>query len=160
MQKMQRTTTVGAAVLLAALAVAGLRVFAHSETGAAPREVVEAFSDLIEAHRGFEAVDRYVSADFIEHDPSVAGGDRAGMIAYLKSHGWMDPAGERIMIHRDRTIASGPYVVVHQHLKRSPSDPILVFADIFRVERGRIVEHWDVMEPVPANPQNTRYPMY
>ena len=26
--------------------------------------------------------------------------------------------------------------------------------DIFRVEDGRIVEHWDVMQPVPAESNN------
>jgi predicted SnoaL-like aldol condensation-catalyzing enzyme len=157
---MNRMTVIGAAVLLTTFAAGALDVTARSGTGASPAQVVAAFSELIEAHRGFEAVERYVAADFIEHDASVPGGDRAGMIDYLKSHGWMDPAGHRTVIHRDRTIASGPYVLVHQHLQRSPSDPILVVADIFRVEHGKIVEHWDVMQAVPANPANTRYPMY
>lgn len=37
--------------------------------------------------------------------------------------------------------------------------PETVIVDIFRVENGKIAEHWDVMQPVPANPVNKR-PMY
>ena len=147
-------TLIGALILLSALAPPG----GAAELG--PRAVVDEFSRLIEAHRALEAVDRYVAADFVEHDSSVAGGDRAGMIRYLQSHGWTEAGGGQTVIHRDRTIAAGEYVVVHQHLQRSPREPVLVFVDIFRVRHGRIVEHWDVMQPVPEHPANTRYPMY
>ncbi|MER8696522.1 hypothetical protein NKI77_26450 [Mesorhizobium opportunistum] len=34
-----------------------------------------------------------------------------------------------------------------------------VIVDIFRVENGMIAEHWDVMQPMPANRANKR-PMY
>jgi predicted SnoaL-like aldol condensation-catalyzing enzyme len=157
MKCMRVLSAIGLAVTLAASAAQGT---ARAGARASPQEVVAAFSALIEAHRGLEAVNRYVAADFIEHDPSVPHGDRAGMIEYLKNRGWMDPGSPRILIHRDRTIASGPYVVVHQHLRRSPASPVLVIADFFRVEQGKIVEHWDVMQPVPLHPANGRYSMY
>ena len=41
-------------------------------------------------------------------------------------------------------------VVLHHHPRMSPDDPGQAVVDIFRVEDGRIVEHWDVMQPVPA----------
>lgn len=37
--------------------------------------------------------------------------------------------------------------------------PQTVIVDIFRVENGKIAEHWDVMQAVPANSVNPR-PMY
>ena len=122
--------------------------------------VVTAFSHMIEDHHALEGVARYVAPDFIEHDPSVPGGNREGMILYLKDHGWTQPGSAKSDIHIDRIVASGALVVVHQHLRRAPREPVLVFVDIFRVRDGRIVEHWDVMQPVPANPANTQHTMY
>lgn len=37
--------------------------------------------------------------------------------------------------------------------------PETAVIDIFRVKNGKIAEHWDVMQPVPANAVNKR-PMY
>jgi predicted SnoaL-like aldol condensation-catalyzing enzyme len=125
-----------------------------------PRAVVAAFSSMIESHHALEGVEKYVSPAFIEHDPSVAGGDRDGMIQYLKDHGWTQPGSTKAEIHIDRTIADGELVVVHQHLRRGPGQPILVFVDIFRVRDGKIIEHWDVMQPVPATAANTQHTMY
>jgi predicted SnoaL-like aldol condensation-catalyzing enzyme len=147
---------------LSASALIGLCSTALADTPAqlSPRAVVSAFSHLIESHQALEGVDRYVARDFIEHDPTVPGGNRDGMIQYLKAQGWTQPSTEKSNIHIDRIIASGEYVVVHQHLRRAPDQPVLVFVDIFRVHGGQIVEHWDVMQPVPANPANTQHAMY
>lgn len=152
-----------AAVALAgscAAAVHESAVAADTAARTSPRAVVADFSRLIESHRALEGVDKYIAADFIEHDPTVPGGDRAGMIRYLTDHGWTQPSSEKSDIHIDRIIASGELVVVHQHLRRSADQPVLVFVDIFRVRGGKIVEHWDVSQPVPANPANTQHTMY
>jgi predicted SnoaL-like aldol condensation-catalyzing enzyme len=158
---MFRRLILSASTLLASVCLPAAPVLAASARPLTPAAVVTAFSRLLEQHHALEAVDRYVAADFIEHDSTVAGGDRAGLIQYLERNGWTDSGHPpTTTIHRDRLIASGPYVVILQHLRRAPGNPTLVFVDIFRVERGRIVEHWDVMEPVPAHPANTRHKMY
>ena len=45
-------------------------------------------------------------------------------------------------------------MVLHYHLRMFPGDLGHAVVDIFRVEEGRIVEHWDVMQPVPAESSN------
>ena len=40
-------------------------------------------------------------------------------------------------------------MVLHVHSKSSPEDRGTAIIDIFRVENGKIVEHWDVLQPVP-----------
>jgi predicted SnoaL-like aldol condensation-catalyzing enzyme len=142
------------------LTLSGTAILADTVSPRSPQAVVSAFSHKIESHQALEGVKEYVSPDFIEHDASVAGGDRDGMIRYLTDHGWTQPSAVKSDIHIDRIIASGEFVVVHQHLRRAADQPVLVFVDIFRVRDGKIVEHWDVNQAVPQNPANTRYTMY
>ena len=50
-------------------------------------------------------------------------------------------------------------VVTHSLLKTSPEDRGTAAADFFRLEDGKIVEHWDVLQPVPESAANDR-PMF
>jgi predicted SnoaL-like aldol condensation-catalyzing enzyme len=43
---------------------------------------------------------------------------------------------------------------VRSHLKPNPKNRGVAVVDIFRVENGAIVEHWDVMQPVPPQTAN------
>jgi len=55
-------------------------------------------------------------------------------------------------------IAEGDIVVVHSHGFTDPSDSKDLgeaSVDIFRVENGKIVEHWDVIQPVPEKSNNS-----
>jgi predicted SnoaL-like aldol condensation-catalyzing enzyme len=45
-------------------------------------------------------------------------------------------------------------VVGHVHGVRVPGEPGSAVVDIFRLEDGKIVEHWDVMQPVPEDSAN------
>ena len=58
----------------------------------------------------------------------------------------------RQTIHR--SFADGDHVIVHVHVERWPGDPGLAVVDIYRCEDGEIVEHWDVIQEVPAEPVN------
>jgi predicted SnoaL-like aldol condensation-catalyzing enzyme len=48
-----------------------------------------------------------------------------------------------------RIIADGNLVAVHSHGKLSPEDRGVAVVDILRVEGCKVVEHWDVVQPVP-----------
>ncbi len=56
--------------------------------------------------------------------------------------------------HLKRAIAEDDHVVLHYNLQMFPGDPGHAVVDIFRVEDGQIVEHWDVIQPVPAESNN------
>jgi predicted SnoaL-like aldol condensation-catalyzing enzyme len=53
-----------------------------------------------------------------------------------------------------RTVAEGDLVVTHGVMKTSADDRGTAALDIFRVEDGRIVERWDVLQPVPETALN------
>ena len=58
-----------------------------------------------------------------------------------------------------RAVAKGDLVVTHSLLKTTPDDRGTAMADIFRLEDGKVVEHWDVVQPVPESAAND-HPMF
>lgn len=95
-------------------------------------------------------VDDFIAPGYIQHSSLAEPGVDA-----LKR--WLDARradspDARQTIHR--AFADGDHVIVHVHVVRWPGDPGLAVVDIFRLEQGMIVEHWDVLQPVPEEPVN------
>ena len=97
-----------------------------------------------------QAVAQYIAPNYRQHNPYAQEGPQ-GVIAYASIYNKNNPQS-----HMDfkRIIAEGDFVVVHSHLKPNPSDRGESIVDIFRVQDGKLVEHWDVVQPVPANAAN------
>ncbi len=50
--------------------------------------------------------------------------------------------------------AKGDYVILHVHAVREPGTRGSAIVDIFKLEGGKIVEHWDAVQPVPEKALN------
>ncbi|WP_024275155.1 nuclear transport factor 2 family protein [Hyphomicrobium sp. 802] len=48
-----------------------------------------------------------------------------------------------------RVFAEGDYVILHVHMVREPATRGEAVMDIFRLENGKLVEHWDVLQAIP-----------
>jgi predicted SnoaL-like aldol condensation-catalyzing enzyme len=126
-----------------------------------PLEVVQKFDGMVLDHRAKEAIDLLMSPDLIEHDPTVKGGSREGLYAYMLAEGWSESNPNQEQVDTvERRFASGEYVVTHHHIHRDKNDRGTVFIDIVRVVDGKIVEHWDVAQAVPEKTNDNPHTMW
>ncbi|MGE0816310.1 MAG: nuclear transport factor 2 family protein [Vicinamibacterales bacterium] len=124
------------------------------ETQDRNRQNAMAFYDLMfNQCRPREAIEQYAGAAYTQHNPHVADGKEA-FIEYFERMAREYPGKQVTFV---RTVAEGDLVVLHCH-QVWPTDANRDWAgiDIFRFDdEGRIVEHWDVLQVVPADARHT-----
>jgi predicted SnoaL-like aldol condensation-catalyzing enzyme len=103
------------------------------------------------------AVEKYVGVDedgnkiYTQHNPFAQDGPEA-FIAFVEFFKGLFPD---LNVRIVRTIAQCDLVMTHAHITTGPNDLGNAAMDIFRFDRfGKIVEHWDAVQPVEANPAN------
>jgi predicted SnoaL-like aldol condensation-catalyzing enzyme len=143
-----RKVAIASLILAASVTVTSPGLAADGKT---PREMVTTFYRMVfEAHRVKEAFDLYVGPTYKQHNPRVPDG-AAASIKFLSDRFETNPQATNKIV---RIVADGDLVAVHVHSTLNPDDRGRAIVDIFRIENDRIVEHWDVIQPVPEETAN------
>ena len=119
------------------------------------KSVVE-FCEKAFNQKDFDAAKVYFGPQFVDHNPAASGDgtkDIEGIKRFLSFQRSKFPQSH---FEIQRVIAEGDYVVIHLHSVREPGTRGRAVIDIFRLEQGKIVEHWDAVQDIPENPPNPR----
>src|SRR5262245_44602280 len=114
------------------------------------RTVVAFYSRAFNDHEPADAVAKYVGSEYIQHNPETP----SGADAFIRSTGAFIAKFPQLSVDIKRVIAEGDLVVTHDLVKLSAEDRGMAGVDIFRLRDGKIVEHWDVRQPVPEQAAN------
>jgi len=133
-----------------ALLVATAALCADAKQMEENKKIVAAFYDAAVNQKDFEKASQYLGARYIQHNPLAADGREGfkSFIAFLK---------DKFPNNRSeikRIFADGDYVIFHVHAVREPGTRGNAIVDIFRLENGKVVEHWDVIQPIPEKTTN------
>src|SRR5689334_9136876 len=117
----------------------------------ANKKAVVEFYDLALNEKNFEAASKYLGPRYTQHNPLAADGPE-GLKAFV---GFLRDKFPQSRSEIKRVFADGDYVILHVHSLREPGARGRAIVDIFKLENGKIVEHWDVVQDVPEKAANS-----
>lgn len=123
----------------------------HQKTDETNRQLVLNFYDRFFNKHETEQASKVVAENYIQHNPEVPDG-KEPFVSYFTSFFKDNPESHALVV---RSAVDGDLVWLHVHSTNGKNDPGQSVLDIFRVKDGKIVEHWDVIQDVPAKAANT-----
>jgi predicted SnoaL-like aldol condensation-catalyzing enzyme len=139
---------------LASLLLAGVMALAALPANAADpatnKKIVIDFYEKALNQKDFDAAAQYLGPRYIQHNPTAPDGPEGlrKLVAFLKEK---FPNSHNEIKH---AFADGDFVILHVHSVREPGQRGRAIVDIFRLENGKIIEHWDVIQDVPEKSAN------
>ena len=116
----------------------------------ANKKTVVDFYEKALNQKDFEAAAKHFGPRYIQHNPNAADGIE-GFRKFIEFRREKFPNAKSLI---KRVLADGDLVVLHVHSIREPGERGVAIVDIFRLENGKVVEHWDVVQPIPEKPAN------
>ena len=143
--------SVPVAAFMALLASCGTPLSDKSDNRAIVTDFARLFYEERDVRKAFET---YVSEGYIQHNPGIADG-RSNAVKVLAPM-FSEPGRE---FRIEQIIVDGDMAVIHVHAIPEPGSRGASVFDMYRLEDGKIVEHWDAIQPVPETASNP-HPMF
>jgi predicted SnoaL-like aldol condensation-catalyzing enzyme len=111
------------------------------------KELVLSFYKEIIGKRDTARTDELIAEDYIQHNPQLKTG-RAGVLEALEYLKKMPAPPANAPSPIRRVIADGEFVALHLAVDIGGTRKYVV--DIFRIEAGKLAEHWDAIQDEPV----------
>lgn len=119
----------------------------------ANKKLVADFYQELYGDKNIDAIDKYLDSNYVQHNPSIGDGKESLRVAFKV---WYKGAlKEKIDIRH--LAADGNFVYLHT--RSIENGKTVAIMDIYRVENGKIMEHWDITQPVPEL-SVSKHPMF
>lgn len=114
------------------------------------KKIVQEFYDYLINKKDFNSAKKYIGYRYKQHNPLVADGPDglSAFCDFLKTN-FPDASSEI-----KRVFVDGDYVILHVHSTRVPGTQGRAIIEIFRLEDGKIDEHWDAIQEIPETSAN------
>lgn len=120
-----------------------------------PATVVREYIEVVVNGRQFDRIDEFVARDLIQRNPNLPNGREPLRQFWTDFMGGQPEARFTVA----RVISEGDLVVEHSLFQSSSDDRGTAVIDIYRIEDGLIVEHWDVVQPIPETTASGNHPV-
>ena len=137
------------AALVLALVVGALPAYAADPE--ANKKVVLDFYEKGLNQKDFDAAAKHFGPRYIQHNPGAPDGIE-GFKAFIAMRKEKFPNARSEI---KRVFADGDYVIVHVHNVPMTGSRGNAIIDIFKLENGKVVEHWDVRQEIPEQSANS-----
>ena len=105
------------------------------------------FYDVLLNKKDFDAGNKMIGNRYVQHNPNATTGPE-GLKAHIDMLKKSFPLNHGEIKH---VFTNGDLVALHVHSKRKPESAGNAVVDMFRIENGKVVEHWDVVQAVPES---------
>ena len=141
---------VAASLALATVSAAGAASAAQTAQEKANEQTVRDFYQAAINDKDFDKASKFLGNRYVQHNPTAADGPEGlkGFLTFLREKFPQSKSEVK------RAFAQDDYVILHVHSVREPNTRGRAIVDIFKLENGKVVEHWDVVQDIPEKPAN------
>lgn len=113
------------------------------------KTVIDFFQNLMNEHNFEYTLKKYGGGTYIQHNRAIPN-NIDGLVGYIKN---LTKRYPEYSFNVKKVFADGDIVVLHSHATvrakdRGNEKKGFIITDTFRLEDGRLVEHWDAIQPI------------